>query len=119
MRNPKTAFVSGFFLAILSVVSCATTGTWPWPFYAPSMPVECYDKGQLLGKLGSDGWPDQAMELCKPDPDPDPDPSITPTPGPTPVKLKCIVTKIDDFYSAKAAYEKCESDLVACQKSCK
>ena len=65
------------------------------------MPEECYDKGQLLGKQGKEGWPDEPLAQCKPD---------------ETVKLKCMTVKVDDFYSIKADNIKCHQDLISCQQ---
>lgn len=118
MKRRVFDMVTGFGLAVVLAYGCASTNPFPWPYYAPQMPDGCYDQGVLLGKLGTSGWPDRSMSLCKPDPDPSPIPSgdPTPTPAPSPVKLKCMLVFIDDFYSIQADDIKCHADLELCQQ---
>lgn len=106
------SFVTGWAAGICTALGCAST-QWPYPYYAPSMDHGCYESGVMLGKTGSDGWPDLSMKECEPDVDPSP--SASPSPWPSPVKLKCLMLRVDDFYALKGDDEKCHSDLVACQ----
>lgn len=105
---------AGFVLGMVTVAGCATTGSFPWPYYSTQMPGECYQQGTLLGKSGADGWPDLPLSECEPDPLPSP--GASPSPGPSPVLLKCMTVKVDDFYSIQADDEKCHADLIACQQ---
>lgn len=112
MRHFGAGFWSGFFIGVFCVIGCASSPIFPWHYYAPSLPSSCYDQGQLLGKLGSGGWPDLSMDECKPDPAPTPG---QPQPSASPIQLKCMVMLVDDFYSLQADDEKCHSDLDSCQ----
>lgn len=99
----KTAMVAVLFyaLGVITMVGCAS---FPWRYYGTQMDDTCYDKGNLLGKQGKQGWPNLPLAECKPD---------------VSIKLKCITVPIDDFYSFKADDEKCHSDLNSCEKNCK
>jgi hypothetical protein len=103
-RREVLSFVCG---AVVVLIGCAST--FPYKYYATSMPGGCYDEGTLLGVSGSSGWPDVALDECKPDPAPSPGASTTP------VLLKCITMMAPDFYASKAAYLKCQNDLKVCQ----
>ena len=95
----RKSFFCGYIIGIISIVGCASV--FPWRYYAPQMPDACYDQGKLLGKNTGDGWPDLALDQCKPD---------------SQIKLKCMVVLVDDFYAMKSDDEKCHADLQACQK---
>jgi hypothetical protein len=107
-------FMGGWGMGLLTAFGCASSPTFPWKFYTPSMPPTCYDEGQLLGKLGSDGWPDLSLDECKPDPMPSP--GASPNPGPSPVLDRCMIMNTQDFYAMQAAYLTCQNDLIACQQ---
>ncbi len=98
-------FALGFILGILLVIGCGNAGYFPYKYYNISLPPECYDKGQLLGKSGSHGWADLPLSNCRPDPNGN--------------KMKCSLVFTPDFYSAKGEYLKCQQDLSNCQKKCK
>jgi hypothetical protein len=103
--DKRSAAVGSLVTLVIVLAGCAS---FPWRYYATQMPGECYDKGTLLGKSGSDGWPDRKLSECKPDPDL--------APGqPAGKKLKCITLFDEDFYSLKADNEKCHKDLAICQ----
>lgn len=102
MKDLFRGYLMGMILAALTVIGCATA--FPWRYYATQMPETCYDAGKLLGKDGSDGWPDTDLNECKPD---------------KTSRLKCITMLVDDFYSLKADDEKCHNDLKFCQKGAK
>lgn len=102
MKEKITVLLIGFALGVTMMVGCSAT--FPYQYYATSMPEECYDKGNLLGKLGKDGWKDQPMTECKPG---------------ASKKLKCITMFDGDFYSLKADDLKCHSDLQSCQRGSK
>lgn len=112
MKNYFAGFLPGFIIGIFTMIGCASSPIFPWNYYNVQMPDGCYDQGKLLGKLGSDGWPDLNLDACKPDPDPTPG---GPSPAPSPIKLKCMTMLADDFFSLQADDEKCHSDLDACQ----
>lgn len=76
----------------------------------------CYDSGKLLGKLGTDGWPDVSLDQCKPDPVPSPNPDPKGSPAPAPVLFKCVTLIRADWDSLKADDLKCHQDLQICQK---
>lgn len=97
--------LTGYFLGVVTIVGCASSGVFPWRYYTTQMEPGCYDTGKLLGKLGKSGWPDKDLTTCKPDP--------SPTPGA--VLARCITLDIDDFYSLKADYLQCQSDLNNCR----
>lgn len=102
-------FLGGWLLGVFTVFGCASTQLFPWTYYGEQMPTSCYDQGKLLANTES-GSPDLALTTCKPDPSPSPGASTSP------VLLKCITVKIDDFYDLKGKYEKCQSDLSACEQ---
>jgi hypothetical protein len=102
--------MTGYLLGVFTIVGCASTGVFPWRYYGTQMDAECYDNGTLLGKAGKYGWPDKSLDECKPDPSPSPGASTKPT------LLKCITLDVNDFYSLKADYLQCQSDLNNCQQ---
>lgn len=99
-RELMIAF-SFWFLGVFTIVGCASAWKFPYPYYAEQMEPSCYDAGQLLGKSGSQGWPDLSLKECKPDEQ---------------IKLKCMVVKVDDFYSMKSDDEKTHAALDSCQR---
>lgn len=70
-------------------------------YYGMSIPPESFDRGDLLGRQGSDGWPDMAFSICKPDQQ---------------VRGKCVVMQTAEFFSMKRELEQLRRDLDACQR---
>lgn len=93
-------YMTGIFCGIVTLYSCAATVNYK--YYTPSMPDDCYDHGQLLGKLGNDGWPDLPLSECKPDDTPN-------------GKAKCAVQLLDDYFKKDIALKTCEQKLSDCQ----
>ncbi len=99
-RNWFRLYCAGMILLLFG--ACGASAIYR--YYTPQMDDTCYTKSQLLGTLpkGSDpGWPDLPMTECQPS---------------SAVKAKCVVQLVDDFASKDGALQKCQKDLVACQK---
>src|SRR5215469_14150950 len=78
MRPFTKGLWSGFIFALVLAAGCAAT---TWRYYGEQLPGRtivqadvgeklsdlCYNEGRLLGKEGSDGWPDLPLTECKPD----------------------------------------------------
>ena len=123
MKTFRSGILVGFFTALILVLGCATQ--FPYRFYnaqiksraiteadvGKDLATLAYQEGVLLGKLGSDGWPDRPFADCQPDPIPSPGAS----PAPSPNLMKCTTLATPEFYSLKADDEKCHSDLDVCQ----
>lgn len=120
------AFMVGFIFGMLALLGCATV-SFPFKYYAAHLPDRkiteadvgkslaeiAYAEGLLFGKEGQDGWPDLALNECKPDPMPSP--GASPNPGPSPKLLKCMTMMEGEFYQLKGDNEKCHADLQICQ----
>jgi hypothetical protein len=61
----------------------------------------CYDEGKLLGKQGSDGWPDLPLDECKPD---------------QAIAGKCVVQTTDVYRALEKDDEDCHIQLSDCEK---
>lgn len=93
----RSNFIAGYVLGLMSVVACAGV---TYKYYGISLPDECYDKGNLLGKLGNAGWPDLPLSQCRPD---------------DVVKGKCVVQIQDEYFKMKTELEQCRQALSDCQ----
>jgi len=78
----------------------ACAGGTVYRYYTPQLDETCYTKGQILGKLGKDGWPDLPMTDCQA----------------APGKAKCVIQKIPDFVSKDTELLLCRQQLQDCQK---
>lgn len=109
MKYQALAF---YLLGVLSMASCASV--WTFRSYnaeirdrtiteadvGKSLADLAYSEGMLLGKLGSDGWPDLPLSDCKPD---------------ATNKMKCATMMLPEFYRLKDDDEKCHERLQACE----
>jgi hypothetical protein len=91
-------FIAGYLLGVLSLVGCAAA---QYRYYGVSMPDECYDKGQLLGKQGDAEWKDLPLSMCKPD---------------AQIKGKCTVEFQEDHFAKDQEFELKKKELVSCQQ---
>jgi hypothetical protein len=98
MTIHRQSFVYGASLALLGLIGCASTLNYR--YYGLSLTDICYGQGSLLGKLGSDGWPDLPFTECQPD---------------AAVKGKCVVELAADHFAKDAALQQCQSDLKSCE----
>jgi|SRR5271166_1194366 len=87
-------FVLGFALSL----ACATTQQYK--YYGMNLSSDCYTSGSLLGKQGSDGWPDLPLSDCAPD---------------AQVKGKCAIQLASDFFAKDKALADCQQQLSDCQ----
>lgn len=94
-------FICGFLLATFCWLGCASVQTYR--YYGMEITPECYDKGQMLGKMGKDGWPDMPLKECAPD---------------AAGKHNCVLELRADHFNKQRDLNNCQSDLIACQKAC-
>ncbi len=93
----KLRFIAGYLLGILSMAACAAV---EYRRYGLILPAECYDRGTLLGRQGSGGWPDIPFTQCKPD---------------EVVRGKCVIELQDDFFAKDAELRQCRQALKDCE----
>lgn len=96
----KRDLITGYILGFLTIAACASTGR-VYRYYNLDAPSELYDKSRLLGKAGTDGWPDLDAIVCKPD-------SVN--------KMKCAILTLPEYFAMKNELEILRADLVTCQK---
>lgn len=99
MRLHPRSTLYGASIAILSVFGCASIVNYH--YYGLQLPAECYEQGELLGKVGHSGWPDLPLAQCEPD---------AGTQG------KCVIELSADHFAKEAALLQCQSDLKDCEK---
>lgn len=87
-----------YLLGVISMSACASVS---YRYYTLNLPVECYDKGQLFGKLGKDGWPDLPLKTCEPD-------AVN--------QGKCVAMLTPEYISMRKDLEECHVALDQCQR---
>jgi hypothetical protein len=86
------ALLTGMGLGLV-LMACAS---FSYKYYALD-----YQHAMLLGKTPADDLP---LSVCQ---------------GDAQSATKCMVLTIDEFYRVKSDLEKCQSDLISCQKRCR
>lgn len=89
-------------LNLICMSGCGAAAIYKY-YTLDGVPDGCYKSGQLLGKLGSDGWPDVPFLGCEP----------TAT-----NKAPCVVQFLTDYIAKDTELLNCRQQLSDLQAAC-